>query len=221
MHQLAVVAPLRPMKVAANFPRDDLPLHLTLLPIVRVKDADSAGELQRRLTQVTTTLTPIESVVADEEWFGPQHDVLVFVLGPAPAASRAHEAFLAAATEVSAEPVEPQYTGPGFRPHITRARDSSMLRLGQRLLLTEVAILDCTAALVRVCSVSPWTCLPFGDVTRAAAMTLATPSGRRRRSHCADSQGCVADLRAALRSQHEAPLDEAERCRTATERAWS
>jgi hypothetical protein len=57
---------------------------------------------------------------------------------------RLHDRLRQSLRDVGAESIEPAYNGTGYRPHITDTWDGRAVGPGERILLTALAILDCT-----------------------------------------------------------------------------
>jgi 2'-5' RNA ligase len=138
MLHLAVCSFLEPQAEGTEFAASAIPVHVTLLGNFRVE-----CELPDvvRAIRASAGRLPVEAVTAEPARFGAAADIPVTLVGPTPELLAMHEALLDALHRLGAIADEPQYTGAGFRPHITWA-GGTPVEPEQRYLLESVSVVD-------------------------------------------------------------------------------
>ncbi|HEY9290272.1 MAG TPA: 2'-5' RNA ligase family protein [Microlunatus sp.] len=153
MLKLVVISPLTPLRAGDEFDRDRIPLHLTVLPPIRV-DEDDAQAVTSAVVELASATAPITVTGTDYADFGPGGDVRVTTVDGSQELRQLHSRLLGSAQQAGAVPVQPDYNGPGYRPHITHT-DDGVVRPGERILLSTLAIIDCTGATRPVAATAP------------------------------------------------------------------
>jgi 2'-5' RNA ligase len=138
MLHLAVCSFLEPQAEGGEFAASAIPLHVTLLGNFRID-----GELPDvvRAIRASAGLPPVEAVTAEPARFGAAADIPVTLVKPTAELHALHEALLDAVQGLGAIVDEPQYTGAGFRPHITWA-SGEPVESEQRYPLRTLSVVD-------------------------------------------------------------------------------
>lgn len=139
MPRLVVVLPLLPMRPGDGFPLRTWPLHLTVAPTF-VTDADTEA-VGAAIAPVIAASPPVSVTAGAQEGFGPSGRVPVTVVVPTPPLTELHHALSSALTAVGAVFDDPQYTGAGYRAHVT-ATANDRLPTGKVALLRQAALVD-------------------------------------------------------------------------------
>jgi hypothetical protein len=138
--ELLVLAPLALMTAGDEFARGTIPLHVTVLPNVRVPEA-GVKEFHDVVAKIAS-VTPSIAIAGDHlERFGTNGQVTVTVLAPIPELVALHQDLLAAAQSAGAISTDPQYSGDGYRAH-TSHTPFSALAPGETALLTSIVLLE-------------------------------------------------------------------------------
>jgi 2'-5' RNA ligase len=143
MRELAIVAPLEQMLVGDTWSPGSLPLHITVLPNVRVS-GDQVPQLIEMVSEVASTTPLLETRGESLEWFGPSQDIEVTTLAINAPLGNLHNRLLEAAIGLGAESVDPAFNAAGFRPHATRTIDGHEVTQGESVQLATIVVLDCT-----------------------------------------------------------------------------
>ena len=139
MPRLVVVLPLLPLRVGDGFPLRTWPLHVTVAPTF-VTDADPTA-VAAAIAPVIAQAPTMSVTAGGEEGFGPSGRVPVTVLVPLPELSALHLLLVEALRAVAPTYDDPQYTGAGYRAHVTVAGDAR-IRPGEVALLEQAALVD-------------------------------------------------------------------------------
>ena len=140
--RFAVVLPLDPMAVGERYAVRDWPLHVTVAPVFRT--TASTPLLAHVLGDAARGHAPLACVAGGEELFGARHDTPVALVEPHPGLEALHTWLsrrLAAELARRFAYENPQFTGTGFRPHVTATSRGRALP-GQRLDLAQLALVD-------------------------------------------------------------------------------
>jgi len=149
--EFVAVAPLVPVAVGDRFPAGRLPLHMTVLPKVRVPP-DAARELIEGLRSAVSTISgPVTALLGERASFGHVREVPVTTVQLSDGLVALHSQLLAVAVEVGGEPIQPSYCGTGYRPHISDVGDEAVTE--GRLALATVAVIQCTGSVRTVVAV--------------------------------------------------------------------
>lgn len=170
MPRLVVVLPLLPLGVGDGFPLRTWPLHVTVAPTF-VLDAGAAA-VAAAVAPVVAASVPIAVTAGGEEGFGRSGRIPVTVLLPSQELSALHARLLDVLGGLGAVFDDPEYTGTGYRAHVSVTRDA-------RLPDGEVALLE-KAALVDMEPVGPQR---WRHVRWVAALGGAEPTARPGRHH--------------------------------------
>jgi len=136
-----VIAPLSPLSVGAWFNREHWPRHVTVCPPFRSgpRDIDALAAVLRRVAADTPALS---ATVGDRALFGPGGETAVQLLDSRALESLHATLLHAFGTAVAIEPLARDYTGAGYRPHVTvidgRLERGASLEL-REMLLVEIA----------------------------------------------------------------------------------
>lgn len=156
MLRFAVVAFLDEVALDAEFARDELPLHVTLLGA-----SSTEADLDQVVTAVETAYAshgPFVGHGGDDELVGPDGDVEVTLIVDDGDLVDAHRELVVELRELGVRVDDPQFVGRGYRPHVvvaTAGEDrAGRVERGERLELRAIAVLDLApdgdAALVRI-----------------------------------------------------------------------
>ena len=141
--RLVVVLPLHPLEGGAGFTLREWPLHLTLAPTFTTTDDLAATEAA--VAPLLTSRSTILVRAGREEGFGRSMSRPASVVDASPELIGLHLALVAALMATGAEFDHPEFTGTGYRPHITRTRVAGATA-GDLLELRQAAIVDMAPA---------------------------------------------------------------------------
>ncbi|KRE81887.1 2'-5' RNA ligase family protein [Arthrobacter sp. Soil763] len=160
MRNLIVVAFLEPVTAGMEFPREDWPLHITLVKFDVVdQPLGDGGPPGDAVEQPPGDGDPLAARVAGlmdapigaalgsavtigaEAGFGRRGTIPVSLVEPSPALQALHEALVEAARSLPGRISTPGYTGTGYRPHVSH-RPGKALRAGEQLALDRIALVD-------------------------------------------------------------------------------
>ncbi|WP_445155653.1 2'-5' RNA ligase family protein [Arthrobacter sp. Hor0625] len=152
MRNLIVVAFVEPVAAGMEFPREDWPLHITLVKFDVVDpppgDPGPPGDGDPLAARVAGLMdAPIGAALGSavtigaEAGFGRRGTIPVSLVEPSPALQTLHEALVEAARSLPGRISTPGYTGSGYRPHVSH-RPGKTLRAGERLALDRIALVD-------------------------------------------------------------------------------
>jgi 2'-5' RNA ligase len=139
MSRYVVVLLLQPVAVGDSFITREWPLHVTLLPVFA--SPATPAELGDRLAAAAGAAEPVAVVAGADEGFGPAKTIPVTVIEPNPDLDALHAAFMTAIENAEPEYENPEFTGPGYRAHVTIKR-YERVTAGDRLMLEQVALVD-------------------------------------------------------------------------------
>jgi 2'-5' RNA ligase len=135
MGSYVLVAPLRPLAVGDGFSMSAWPLHLTVVGNFATDlSIDEVGGL------LTTTASMADVVVGAHDLFGPRNNVRVSVIEHSEWLDALHNELVERMASAGAVFDNPEYTGRGYRPHVTATKrahvtEGDILRLGQLALV--------------------------------------------------------------------------------------
>jgi 2'-5' RNA ligase len=139
MPRFVVVLPLAPLAEGDGFSMSTWPLHVTVVPTFVTEAA--AGTIAAALGPLIEGEPVIEAFAAHDELFGPRENVRVATLAASAPLSRLHERLRSAVLPHGIRFDNPEFTGPGYRPHVTATR-RERLAAGDRLSLAQAALVD-------------------------------------------------------------------------------
>jgi hypothetical protein len=163
MRNLIVVAFLEPVTEGLEFPRDDWPLHITLVKFDVVERQRAAGEgVPDTAAETTAERVPGDPLaeriaalmdapvaaalgspmsVGAEAGFGRTESVPVSLIEPGDALQSLHEALVQVVAELPGRISTPGYALDGYRPHVSHLREKR-LNAGDVLVLDRIALVD-------------------------------------------------------------------------------
>jgi hypothetical protein len=162
MRNLIAVAFMEPVTEGLEFPRDDWPLHITLVKFDVVEPrqevnaaAGPAGEVgeapvpgDRLAGKIATIMAePVAAVlgcpvtVGGEAGFGRAGSIPVNLIEPSVALQSLHDALVRMVQELPGRIATPAYTLEGYRPHVSHHGDKR-LHQGDTVLLDRIALVD-------------------------------------------------------------------------------
>ena len=100
------------------------------------------------MTKVSLEQSVITAMAGEDAMFGRRHDVPVTLIQDNEQLNGLHAALVDAVRPFAANPEEPAFTGPGFRPHISM-KNEHRVHEGDRLPLAQVALVDMAARAAR------------------------------------------------------------------------
>ncbi|TFD09390.1 2'-5' RNA ligase family protein [Cryobacterium sp. TMT1-66-1] len=139
MTHLVIVAPLEALTVGDSFPVSRFPLHLTVLPPFLV-NIDLAA-LWQVVAAVSESTEPLLAEVTGQGGFGANGEIAVGLIRPIASLLEAHSRLTEALMPLGWVAKEPQYSGEGYRPHIT-GNNERAVRSGEVFILQELAIVE-------------------------------------------------------------------------------
>jgi 2'-5' RNA ligase len=122
----------------AVFGAHAIPLHVTLMGNFGFNGA--ADAVVPAMSAMAGSL-PITVTVGADAQFGPRGDVPVSIVVESNALRELHDGIYTRLRRLPISAEEPQYTGDGFRPHITRVA-GSQVRSGQSIRLDSLSLVD-------------------------------------------------------------------------------
>ena len=146
----AVVAPVASLAVGDVFGAEAWPPHLTLLFIDASTDLASFTEAIRG---VATDQARFDIRGVSLELFGPQRDIRVVELEHSAVIIRLHNELLDA-TAHFAHPVDPEFNGAGYRPHVSVQPDDDF-GVGDVHTVDRLGVVDCSTPRKTVTSILP------------------------------------------------------------------
>jgi 2'-5' RNA ligase len=139
MSRLVVVLPLSPLRDGERFTVSEWPLHITVLPPFKT---DATGsEIRDAIRSTVSAQSALNVLAAGDELFGRRHDILVTLIAENRQLTELHQLLRAAVRPFAAEPDEPAFTGPGFRPHVT-VKSHGRVHEGDAFTLLQLAVVD-------------------------------------------------------------------------------
>lgn len=135
-----IVLPLEPVTRGQSFHRSAWPLHVTTVGNFRTEATPDA--ILDRVERAVAGRRPISIRASGRALFGPESTIEVALLEKPDPVIELHRTLLAALAAVSIRLDFPDYSGSGFRPHITvmphgRAKEGDRFEL-RRLALVEM-----------------------------------------------------------------------------------
>lgn len=143
--ELVVIAPLAPVSVGDEFDSGvgAVPLHMTVLTKVRVR-RDLSEAVAAAVRDIAVATAPVRLVAGGRAGFGHEGAVHVTTVEMSDQLRGLHSRLLKDVCRAGGVPVQPAYNGDGYRPHVSDTRDGQLVNPGEQLVLTTLAILDCT-----------------------------------------------------------------------------
>lgn len=170
--RLVVVLPLQPLAAGDGFSLREWPLHITVAPTFVVHQDCNA--VISTISPVLRSQTRLLVLAGPDQGFGRSQAIPVTVVDPSPELTNLHHRLLIALTAVGAVFDDPDFTGAGYRAHVTKTR-LAHVHPGDHLTLDQVAVVDMAPEgdrrLRRVVWTSP---LLDGSVTSAGTAPPAT-----------------------------------------------
>jgi len=173
MIELAVIVPLEPMQVGDEFADGAIPLHVTILPNVRVRYS-AVAELIQQISSLAADTSVINTVALGVEIFGPNLDFVVTTLDSTASIRELHARLLHAAHALGAESMESVYNSDGYRPHITHTPSGRVPLESDLVTFGALVTVDCTSSIRRIISLAP-----FGGHGRRDERTRVAPRDLR------------------------------------------
>ena len=161
MRELVVLVPLSPMRVGDEFAAGAIPLHVTVLPNVRVAES-ALPELIDRIAVISNDTPTASTIAGATERFGAERDIIVTTLHITAPIRRLHARLSDAARAVGGVVVDPDYNGDGYQPHVTRTATGDVAP-ATRVELTSLVTLDCTTPTRIVIALEPLRADDFGQ----------------------------------------------------------
>ncbi|UVJ39701.1 2'-5' RNA ligase family protein [Arthrobacter sp. CJ23] len=143
MRNLILVAFTEPVAPGLVFPRDDWPLHITLLrfDVEPPASTDVVPHLiQRAAAPVAGALGAVLRI-GDDAGFGVQGSIPVSLVDHHPLLQGLHEELLDAVEELGGKVAIPRYVLEGYRPHISH-HNSKRPKPGDVVVLDHIALVD-------------------------------------------------------------------------------
>ena len=154
MRNLILVAFVEPVTEGLVFPRDNWPLHITLLRFdVDVKhddgmkhddggtDASLADRIAGLIDRSVRAALGTRLTIGDDAGFGRLESVPVNLVEPSPALQELHESLMETVAGLPGRVPSPHYTLDNYRPHVSHHGDKRT-RPGDVVVLDRVALVD-------------------------------------------------------------------------------
>ncbi|MHC6178183.1 2'-5' RNA ligase family protein [Glutamicibacter endophyticus] len=145
MRNLVMVVFVEPVTEGGMFPREDWPLHITLLRFDLPSTAEDGSDPVRRLVEDATPAVcralGAQLRVGPEAWFGRHESILVNLVEPDPRLQELHETIAGQVLALHGRIASQRHTLEAYRPHITH-HDGRRRHAGQLLELDRVALVD-------------------------------------------------------------------------------
>ena len=138
MPRFVVVLPLEPLDAGSAFTLREWPLHLTVAPTF---DAVSLDQVIAVLAPLSVDQPAISVRAGRSEGFGRAMSRPASVIEESESLLGLHEALCTSLTRIGAEFDHPDFTGPGYRPHVTKTRTASV-QDGEAFELRQIAVVD-------------------------------------------------------------------------------
>ncbi|NEM90039.1 2'-5' RNA ligase family protein [Galbitalea soli] len=139
MPRFVVIASLTPLVAGDAFTLREWPLHLTVAPtFVTPHDAET---LAAALRVVCAFHPPFDVVAGGRDGFGRARDIPVTLIAPNAALTALHEQLMTELAGVGVDFDDPDFTGPGYRPHVT-VRHHTELASGTVISIRHLALVD-------------------------------------------------------------------------------
>lgn len=143
MRNLILVAFIEPVTEGLVFPRDDWPLHITLVKF-DVDGGNTAGLAERIAGLIDLPVRAAlgaRLTIGDDAGFGRLESVPVNLVGPSRPLQELHESLVRTVTELPGRIPAPNYTLDNYRPHVSHHGDKRA-RPGDVVVLDRVALVD-------------------------------------------------------------------------------
>ncbi len=137
--RLVVVLPLQPLDDGCGFTLREWPLHLTVAPTFTI--ATDVASLIATIAPIFIDRPAIGVRAGRDEGFGRRMNRAATVVDTSDELRALHGALCTALVRSGAHFDNPDFTGPGFRPHVTKTRRAA-LRAGEELELRQAAMVD-------------------------------------------------------------------------------
>jgi hypothetical protein len=152
MRNLIAVAFVEPVVEGLEFPRDDWPLHITLVKFDVVQPGADAGAAPGPGDPLADTIVALMAdpvtaalgarlTVAGQAGFGRAGSIPVNLIEPSEQLQSLHDALVRIVQQLPGRISTPAYTLAGYRPHVSHHGDKR-LRGGDTVTLDRVALVD-------------------------------------------------------------------------------
>jgi len=146
--RLVVVLPLLPLAIGDGFSLKEWPLHLTVAPtfVIGADDIDAdIADVSMAITPVLAGQPQLTVRAATDAGFGHAGKIPVTLIEQSAELAGLHDRLVAALLAIGAAFDDPEFTGPGYQPHVTMTR-SGRVSLGDQLTLRQAALVDMAPA---------------------------------------------------------------------------
>lgn len=135
---LVIIAPIEPLAVGDRHAVERFPLHATVVPPFTCLSGRRAVE--EAVASVAAITQPVPTAVGASARFGRNRDVPVALIEPELLAEL-HARLVVELESLGWSPVDPDFNGAGYRPHVTATREAA-LAVGAVLILDHLAVVD-------------------------------------------------------------------------------
>jgi hypothetical protein len=139
MSRLVVVLPLVPLSDDAAFSLADWPLHVTIAPTFTIEI--DISEVISLLDSRVTWAGSLSVLAGHDEGFGRAGDIPVTVVAATEPLLELHDHLVDVLGSAGAIFDDPDFVGPGYRPHVTKTRHA-FVTPAQTLVLQQAALVD-------------------------------------------------------------------------------
>jgi 2'-5' RNA ligase len=134
-----VVALLETVNSGYTFDYTDWPKHLTIAGTFAIDG--TLDELEHAILTVAHQTPVTSTIVTGHTAFGPNEDIKVALVELTAALTVIQQKVVASLENIGLKFNDPQYNGPGFRPHITLQHDEK-LEIGSEVSVNNLAVID-------------------------------------------------------------------------------
>lgn len=140
MQKYVIVKFLRKVDEGTKFSASQWPLHITIASNFAV-NLRSDTRLLEKLAALLAKQKPIAVIANDDEYFGPEKDILVTLLDTPVGLRSLHNNLIGLLKSANATFDNPRYLVEGFRPHATVQRDAR-LHKDELVRIDELTLVD-------------------------------------------------------------------------------
>jgi len=134
-----IVSLVEPLGNDTEFMMADWPLHVTVADVFAIDG--SVNELIEQLKDLKQSGNSISSKIVGDEWFGEDKSIHVRLVEITDELKDLHQRVLDVLVRSSVVFNNPEYTGPGFRPHST-VQSEDELKIGDIVAFKSLTVID-------------------------------------------------------------------------------
>lgn len=139
MQKYVLVKLLEKLEEGAEFPSSNWPLHVTIVANFAIDW--NGNDITKKLQLLLAEQKPVKLIAGDDEYFGPQGNILVTVLNENDSLLSFHKKLVSLLKDSGGTFDEPQYLEDSYRAHATVQKDTR-LEKGDHVLIDELSVID-------------------------------------------------------------------------------